>query len=152
MLSCPAGRPVIRGRGKRAARSLSSLAALYFHEQERLNMAQTATVTLRDDGIIEVKHGPGSAQFGGYLGKVLKQLNDPKGSQAILMAKARAGDALLDLRKAQQEKSELLAKAAENWETRSRDWSMSPEIRELNADRARKAREEIRKLAVELGG
>lgn len=115
-------------------------------------MAQSVTLTLKDDGIIEVRHGPGSEGFAGYLGTTLKQLNDPKGTQAVLLAKARAGGALLDLRKAQAEKAELLSKAAETWETRSRDWSLSKEIRDLSADRARKAREEARKLATELGG
>lgn len=114
-------------------------------------MAQSVTVTLKDDGIIEVKHGAGSGQFAGYLAKVLDQLNNPEGSQAILLAKAKAGGALLDLRKAQQEKAELLVKAAEVWETRSRDWSLSKEIRDLNADRARKATEESRRLMAELG-
>lgn len=114
-------------------------------------MSQSATVTLKDDGIIEVRHGPGSEYLGGYLGKVLYDLNNPGGTQAALLAKARLGGTVLDLRKAQAEKAELLAKQAEAWEERSRDTSLSQEIKTLNADRARKAREEARRITAELG-
>jgi hypothetical protein len=55
------------------------------------------------------------------------------------------------IRKAQEDKIEALTKQAEIWEERSRDWSMQWDIRDLNAQRARQAREEVRKLAQELG-
>jgi hypothetical protein len=114
-------------------------------------MAQSVTVTLKDDDIIEVRHGAGSEQLAGYLKKTLDQLNDPKGTQAVLVAKAKLGGTVLDLRKAQAEKSELLQKQAAVWEERSRDWGLSKEIRDLNADRARAAREEARRITAELG-
>jgi hypothetical protein len=55
------------------------------------------------------------------------------------------------IRKETEAKIEALTKAAETWEERSRDWSLIKDIRDLNAQRAREAREEARKLSTELG-
>lgn len=109
------------------------------------------TVTL-DGSRAEFKsHGPESDGFADYLSKMFNQCNDPDATRATLLAKARLGGTVLDLRKAQQEKAELLEKQAEVWEERSRDWSLVKDIRDINADRARQAREESRRITAELG-
>jgi hypothetical protein len=65
--------------------------------------------------------------------------------------KIKLADAVLKVRELQTEKLTLLLKSAESWDEKSRDWSTSTEIRQLNADRARRARSEARELAKELG-
>ena len=118
-----------------------------------MNMAVTVTLN-ESSNTLEFHAGNGAddKEIAGYLCKLVQDNRTVSKSRGALAAKVKLADTVLNLRKAQQEKMELLAKAAETWEERSRDWSLSPEIRSLNSDRARKAREECRKIAVELGG
>lgn len=65
--------------------------------------------------------------------------------------KIRLAEAVLKVRELTTEKMGLLLKAADSWEEKSRDWSLTTEIRQINADRARQARSEAAELAKELG-
>src|SRR5690349_18369020 len=103
------------------------------------------TVTLNGSRAEFKSHGPESDGFAEYMGKLFDQANSPGAAKAVLLAKAQLGGTVLDLRKAQAEKAELLERQAVVWEERSRDWGLSKEIRDLNAERARAAREEARK-------
>lgn len=109
------------------------------------------TVTLQGSRAEFKSHGPESDGFADYLSKMFEQVNNPGPAKAALLAKAQLGGTVLDLRKAQAEKVELLEKQAAVWEERGRDWSLNKDIRDLYADRARAAREESRKIAQELG-
>jgi hypothetical protein len=115
-------------------------------------MAQSATVTLGDDGIIEVRHGPGSGEFAGYLGKVLDQLNNPKNAQATVMAKAKLGDLVVQERTLKQEKAQILRQQSEDWLAKSRETTLSPEIREYLEEKARRAVKAAGEIQQELDG
>jgi hypothetical protein len=114
-------------------------------------MAQSVTLTLRDDGSIKVNHGPGSEGFAGYLVKVLDQLNNPKGAQKALMAKARLGDTVLEVRRLQKEKADALIAQSAIWAERAIDPSLNWDIRQLNKSRAEAAKAEAAKIFEELG-
>ena len=65
--------------------------------------------------------------------------------------KIKLANAVLKVRELSTEKMTLLLKSAEAWESASQDTSVTWEIRQLNADRARQARSEAATLAKELG-
>jgi hypothetical protein len=69
----------------------------------------------------------------------------------VTVAKVYLADRVLKVRELQSEKVGLLLKAAEAAEEKSRDWSLSWELRQIHAAKAGAAREEARKLAGELG-
>jgi hypothetical protein len=72
-------------------------------------------------------------------------------ADSVTAAKVRLADHVLKVRELQTEKVGLLLKAADAAEEKSLDWSLSPEIRQIHAAKARAARDEARKLASELG-
>lgn len=65
--------------------------------------------------------------------------------------KLKLANAVMKVRELQSEKYTLLLKSADSWESASRDASVTWEIRQLHAQRAREAREQARQLAAELG-
>ena len=67
------------------------------------------------------------------------------------MAKAKLGETVLKVREAQAEKLQLLKAVADKADEKSRDWSVSTEIRSISKAKADAAREEARKIATELG-
>jgi hypothetical protein len=115
-------------------------------------MAQSATVTLKDNGLIEVRHGPGSERFAGYLAKTLDQLNNPKGAQKALMAKAELGGTVLEANRLKQEKAQLLKAQAADWDERSRSTTLTPELKTFLAEKARRAYTEAQAIQKDLDG
>ena len=65
--------------------------------------------------------------------------------------KVKLANAVLKVRELQSEKYTLLLKSADQWDERSRDTALSLELRQIEAQRAREAREQARLLASELG-
>lgn len=65
--------------------------------------------------------------------------------------KLKLAEAVLKVRELQSEKYTLLLKSADHWDERSRSTTLSPELRQIEAQRAREAREQARQLAAELG-
>jgi hypothetical protein len=74
---------------------------------------------------------------------------DPMESTTV--AEVKLADAVLEIRKLQTEKHNLLLRSAEVWAEKSRDTSLTAELRSIHADRSRRARAEARELAKELG-
>lgn len=109
------------------------------------------TVVLKGSRAEFRSHGPESDSFAEYLCKLFDQSNNPGMAKDVLVAKAGLGDAVLQLRRSQQEKMELLKAVADREETKSRNTALSWELRQLANDRAFAAREEARRLASELG-
>lgn len=109
------------------------------------------TVTLKGDRAEFQSNNRESDGFRDYLCKLFEQVNNPGPAQATLLAKAKLGGVVLDLRKAQEDKIHVLKDVIEAQDERSRDWSLAPEVRSIAAERSRAAKEEIRRLTAELG-
>jgi hypothetical protein len=109
------------------------------------------TVTLKGGKAEFRSHGPESDEFAEYLSKMFTQCNNPSATQATVLAKARLGNTVLKVRELQAQKMDLLLKAADAAEEKSRDWSLRAELRAIHGEKARAAREEAHKIAVELG-
>jgi hypothetical protein len=66
-------------------------------------------------------------------------------------AELRLAKATVELVRLKSEKYQLLSRAADAWDEKSRDWSLAKDVRDAYAARARKARAEAGELAKELG-
>jgi hypothetical protein len=113
---------------------------------------QSATVTLKDDGIIEVRHGPGSERFAGYLAKTLEQLNNPQGARRTLLAKAELGGIVLEANALKREKARLLRDQSQSWSAKSRETNLTSEVRQYLESKARAARKAAEEIERELAG
>lgn len=71
-------------------------------------------------------------------------------AESATAAKARLGGLVLKQRELMADKAQLLMKAADAAEEKSRDWALSVEMRGVHAAKARAARDEARKIAAEL--
>ena len=89
-------------------------------------------------------------EIAAWLSKLVNDSRTVAKSTGSLAAKVRLADAVLKERRLLKAKADALLDQAAVWDERSRNWSLTKEIRDLNADRARSARDEAEKIRAEL--
>jgi hypothetical protein len=110
------------------------------------------TVTLKGSRAEFRSHGPESDSFAEYLSKMFDQSNNPGAAKAVLLAKARAGDALLEVNRLKAEKAQALRDQGQSWLAKSRETNLSGEVRSFLESKARAALKAADEIQAELSG
>jgi len=115
-------------------------------------MAVQVTLNKSTDTLEFRPETPADNDVADYLCRLVKQAKAIVGSaDPATVAKAGVGEIGL-VRHAQEERLQVLKGIADREESRSRDWSLTWEIRQLANQRAYAAKEEARRISAELEG